>query len=184
MEILIKDPKMIFIEPPINATVSLLNAIDRTDLKFKNEIWEPACGDGAISKVLEQRGYVVNSTDLIDRGYGSVLDFLHPETKSLFKGKFDIITNPPYCLAESFVRTAVEYVDQENGKVAMLLKLSFLEGKSRQKMFKETPLWRVFVFSKRISFGTNEREPGPGMLAYAWFVWDKSYKGLPTIDWI
>ena len=38
--------------------------------KFSGPIWEPACGDGAISKVLLSEGYDVISSDLVDRGYG------------------------------------------------------------------------------------------------------------------
>lgn len=45
--------------------------------KFEGEIWEPACGDGAISRELEVAGYKVTSTDLIDRKFGiSGRDFL------------------------------------------------------------------------------------------------------------
>lgn len=38
--------------------------------KFNHNIWECACGEGHISKVLEKYGYNVRSTDLIDRGFG------------------------------------------------------------------------------------------------------------------
>ena len=37
--------------------------------KFDGDIWEPACGDGAISEVLKEHGYTVTSSDIIDRGY-------------------------------------------------------------------------------------------------------------------
>lgn len=37
---------------------------------FSDLIWEPACGQGHLSKRLEQNGYEVLSTDLIDRGFG------------------------------------------------------------------------------------------------------------------
>ena len=45
---------------------------------FNNRIWECACGDGSISKVLESHGYDVYSSDLIYRGYGdkNSVDFL------------------------------------------------------------------------------------------------------------
>src|SRR5215470_5861126 len=47
--------------------------------QFDGPIWEPACGDGAISRVLEEQGHQVTSTDLIDRGYGEAdVDFLSP----------------------------------------------------------------------------------------------------------
>jgi hypothetical protein len=47
--------------------------------KFKGDIWESACGNGAMSDVLEQTGRGVISSDLFDRGYGEAgVDFLEP----------------------------------------------------------------------------------------------------------
>lgn len=62
---------------------------------FAPVIWECACGEGHLSKVLAAHGYEVISTDLIYRGFGDPepLDFLK-ETLEDFEG--DIITNPPY----------------------------------------------------------------------------------------
>lgn len=97
---------------------------------FNNTIWECACGEGHLSKVLEQHGFEVISTDLIYRGYGEheSLNFLE-ETLDDFHG--DIITNPPYKYALQFAEKAIESIDEGN-KVAMFLKLQFLEGKSRK----------------------------------------------------
>ena len=63
--------------------------------QFAPVIWECACGEGHLSKVLEANGYEVISTDLVYRGFGDSepLDFLK-ETLDNFEG--DIITNPPY----------------------------------------------------------------------------------------
>lgn len=62
------------------------------ELTCKN-IWECACGEGDLSKRLEDFGYTVKSTDLVDRGYGeSGVDFL--AQTEVFNG--DILTNPPY----------------------------------------------------------------------------------------
>lgn len=38
--------------------------------QFSDKIWECACGAGHLSRVLEEHGYNVKSTDLVDRGYG------------------------------------------------------------------------------------------------------------------
>ena len=47
--------------------------------KFDGDIWESACGNGAMSKVLELYGNRVTSSDLHDRGYGEPgVDFAHP----------------------------------------------------------------------------------------------------------
>lgn len=102
---------------------------------FDGRILEPSCGEGHISKVLEKHGYEVVSRDLIDRGYGDVADFLSDENKS-FDG--NIVTNPPYKYAQEFIEKSLQIIP-EGKKVAMLLKLTFLEGKSRRKLFHKPP---------------------------------------------
>ena len=145
--------------------------------KFEGEIWEPACGDGAISKVLEAAGYSVRSTDLVDRGYGTPrIDFLMEQRTSVP----NIITNPPFKLAEEFVAQSLRFTTR---KVAILARLAWLEGVARKKLFEGSPLARVWVFSSRLKFnipGRGER----GMIAFAWFVWDHAHKGPPTLGWL
>jgi hypothetical protein len=150
---------------------------------FDGDIWEPACGDGAISNVLEAAGYRVVSSDLVDRGYGETgIDFLmewQPRAAN-------IITNPPFKLAVPFVRKSLELY---SGKIAMLLKIAFLEGMERAELFASSPLARVHVFSQRLAFvpgGTSEAHKldGGGMMAFAWFVWEHGYQGRPTIGWL
>src|SRR3546814_11582916 len=81
--------------------------------RFEGEIWEPACGDGAISKELEAAGHTVYSTDLIDRGYGTPgVDFLLDYSTTAA----NIVTNPPFKLAEEFARHALA---RSTGKVCM-----------------------------------------------------------------
>ena len=64
--------------------------LDKSGIVLDNP-WGPACGEGHISKVLEEYGYQVRSTDLIDRGYGNGgVDFFEYTQK--WEG--DIITNP------------------------------------------------------------------------------------------
>ena len=147
---------------------------------FKGSIWECACGDGAISKILLDKGYEVYSSDLIDRNYGDVgIDFLESNKK------YDnIITNPPFKLSLPFVYKALESV---NYKVAFLCRITFLEGVARQKMFNETPIKNIYIFSRRITFtnpNNGNKTHGGGMLAFGWYVWEKGYEGKPTIDWI
>lgn len=165
-----------FYPTPPRATKALLSVE-----KFKGDIWEPACGDGAISKILEDAGYAVTSTDLIDRGYGDGgIDFLLDyQTRAA-----NIITNPPFKLAEEFVRHALHVT---TGKVAMLARLAFLEGKARRQMFESTPLARVWVFSSRLAIsraGEEWRSKQGGLIAFAWFVWDHEHSGPPTIGWL
>lgn len=102
---------------------------------FTNPILEPSCGEGHISKQLIKHGYDVVSRDLVDRGYGEVKDFLYMNNE---KWRGDIITNPPYKFSQQFVEQALSMVE-EGHKVAMFLKLTFLEGKQRSKLFKVAP---------------------------------------------
>lgn len=151
---------------------------------FNNVVWECACGEGHISKVLESHGYNVISTDLVYRGYGDTesFDFLN-ETFDEFEG--DIITNPPYKFAQEFVETSMETV-KDGHKVAMFLKLQFLEGKARQKMFEKYPPKTIYVFSARVKCAKNGKfeEMGSSAVAYAWYVWEKGFHGDPIIKWV
>lgn len=138
---------------------------------FSKNIWEPACGEGHLSKVLEAKGHNVYSTDLIDRGYGAGgVDFLS-ETKT-FDG--DIITNPPYKHGKEFVEKALELI-QPGNKVAMFMKLTFLEGQSRRDLFNNRPPQTVYVSSARLQCGKNGVFIGQSAVAYAWFIWRKGY---------
>ena len=149
---------------------------------FEGEVWECACGEGHLSKRIEELGKKVMSTDLVDRGYGiGGVDFLTTD----IKGINNIVSNPPYKFSQQFVETAIEKVN-ENGKVAMFLKLIFLEGQKRQKMFKKFPPKYVYVFSKRKKCALNGEfeKTGSSAAAYAWFVWYKGFEGDPIIKWI
>lgn len=98
---------------------------------FNPVIWECACGEGHISKVLEATG-------------------------------------------------------QDGCKVAMFLKLQFLEGKARKEMFSKYPPETVYVFSSRVLCAKNgefEKYPSSAV-AYAWFVWKKGFHGFPVIKWV
>lgn len=148
--------------------------------KFAGTIWEPACGDGTMVKVLKRTGCPVEATDLYDRGYGEAgIDFLHAHRIA-----DNIVTNPPYNAAEGFVRAGIA---QSRRKLALLLRLAFLEGANRQKtIFATTPPARIWVFSERITFyPAGAVQKGSGTTAYAWFVWDKQAPDTKTeLKWL
>ena len=152
------------------------------ELGLSNRVWECACGEGHLAEVLKKAGYEVISTDLIDRGYGvGGIDFLKCEKE--FNG--DIITNPPFKLAEKFVEKAMDLV-AEGHKVFLFLKVQFLESESRYFMFKKHPLKEMLVYSKRQQCAKNaefERYSATTQ-CYCWFCFEKGYIGKPTIDWI
>lgn len=97
----------------------------------------------------------------------------------------DILTNPPYKFAQEFVEHALELVP-DGHKVFMFLKLTFLEGKARRKLFDTKQLKTVYVSSGRIKCAKNgEFEAmGSSAAAYAWFEFVRGYSGQPTIEWI
>lgn len=148
---------------------------------FIGAIWEPACGNGAISDILFARGHNVISTDLVSRGYGpGRVDFL----LELAPRAPNIITNPPFKLAAEFARRAC---DLTTSKVALLCRLGWLEGNARRAMFEATPLARVWVFSRRLPMMHRVGWDGPessSAIAFAWFVWDHAHSGPPTLGWL
>lgn len=151
---------------------------------FSPLIWECACGEGHLAKVFENRGYIVKATDLIDRGYGKGgVDFL--AYNKPFCG--DIITNPPYKYAQEFVEKALSLVE-EGHYVAMFLKLTFMEGKKRQKLFQNSPPLCIYVSSSRLLCAKNGefqkmRDGGGSAVAYGWYIWKKGYTGDTVIRW-
>lgn len=169
---------------PRHATEALLHYE-----KFDHNIWEPAAGRGAISQVLKAHNYHVFSSDLYDYGYGQAgVDFLNPKIgfmdSVICEPPNNIITNPPYNLASEFIAQAYKHA---NNKVAMLLRLAFLEGAKRyRELFKINPPTRIWVFSKRVSmFPDGDTRQKGGTTAYAWFVWDKKDKSRKTqVSWI
>ena len=149
--------------------------------QFKGPILEPACGEGHISKTLIGGGYSVISRDIIDRGYGEVADFLSIDNQE-WQG--DIVTNPPYVLAHEFVEKALQIIP-DGHKVAMFLKLTFLEGKARKHLFQTQPPCRVWVSSSRLLCAPNGdfTQVKSSAVAYAWFIWEKGYRGDTIIKW-
>lgn len=147
---------------------------------FNGDILEPACGNGALSKILQEKGFDVISNDLIDRGFGNPgIDFL------TYEGNHDnIITNPPFSLSYDFILQSKKIAKY---KIAFLLRTVFLEGVARYEMFQdpEFPFKGIHVFSKRLTMTPNGEEiKSSGMISFSWFIWEKGYKGKPTINWI
>ena len=150
--------------------------------KFSKNVWECACGEGHLSKVLLSRGYEVKSSDIVKRSYEcEILDFL--ESNISWHG--DIITNPPYKFAQSFVEKALASINVGH-KVVMFLKLQFLEGQQRRKMFEKFPPKYIYVFSKRTNCAKNGKFElyGSNAIAYAWYIWEKGFTGEPVIRWL
>ena len=155
--------------------------------EFSEVIMEPACGEGHIAEVLKTHGHRVIATDLIDRGYGiGGVDFFCMNKPM----DVDIITNPPYSIAKEFVEHAMEIVT-DGHKVAMFLKLTFLEGQNRRELFKKYPLKTVYVSTSRSGCAKNgefKKDKNGNLkadsaVAYCWYIWQKGFNGEPKIKW-
>ena len=148
---------------------------------FEGTVWECACGQGDMSEVMRERGLWVISTDMVDRNYGDgVRDFLNGDPVDCDH----VVTNPPYTLAEEFVMRGLEIVPV-GGKVAVLCRLAWLEGQGRRRrLFGPLPPIRVHAFSGRIPMARPPRDFQVGLIAFAWFVWEKGHTGATELRWI
>ena len=166
-----------------NSLEIFLKKLKEDKLELHNDIWECACGEGHLSKVLLNKGYNVISNDLIDRGFGlSGIDFLKIKDKNIEK---DILTNPPYKYAKEFVEKALEL--QANGYYTiMFLKIQFLEGQGRRELFRKYPPKYVYINSVRQTCYINGdmSKKMSSATCYCWFIWEKGFKSEPIIRWI
>ncbi len=130
-------------------------------------IWEPACGDGSMSKAIESYGHRVHSTDIRHTGYGTGgIDFLSTELNDIDA----IITNPPFNISEEFIRHALSI----SPIVAMLLKSQYWHAAKRIKLFRKHPPSYVLPLSWRPDFLFNERKIGEKAsptMDVCWSVW-------------
>lgn len=156
-------------------------------------VWEPACGEGHLSKRLIELGHGVISTDLFDRGYGFYgINFLKQIVVPFNKHvpKWGILTNPPYKYATEFVEHAIEILP--NGAPAiMLLKTTALEGKGRfDRLYSKGYLKAVYQFRERLLCAKNGdfegmKAGGGSAVSYAWFIFANDGKNdPPKIYWI
>lgn len=103
---------------------------------FSPDIWEPYAGLGHIAGLLRSRGYVVRESDILTRGRDiEQLDFLRCDELAV---ESDIITNPPYKVATRIIRKAMDVV-AEGYRVAMWLRILYLESMERKRLFEEYP---------------------------------------------
>ena len=136
-----------------------------------------------MAEEIRKVGYIVEASDIVFRGYGKGgIDFL---TADIETGKYDIITNPPYTLFIEFLTKAMRIA---KGKVAMLLPITFLSSQERFELYKQYPPARVYVYTHRICIAKNGKfddyVAGQNLTIYAWFVWEKDYKGETILRWI
>lgn len=146
-------------------------------------IWECASGENNLVYPLEQVGYKVITSDIVERNapIDYVEDFL--QTKELRAPI--ILTNPPYREAKEFILHSIELGAKY---VYMFLKTTFLEGQERYNdLFSKYPPKEIWVFSKRVQVALNndpEEFKKSSAVSYSWFIWEKGFTGDPTIHWL
>ena len=151
---------------------------------FNTRIWEPACGEGHISEVLKECGYHVMDSDIVVRSYPcEQMDFLAISSDD-FYWDGDIITNPPFKYSTEFAEKALSLIEYEN-RVALFLRIQFLESIKRRKLFHYSPPEFVYVASKNLRCARNgDFENATGNAStYAWFIWRKGFRGDPGLRW-
>jgi hypothetical protein len=157
-----------FYATPPETTQVLLDA-----MWFSPFVCDPAQGDGAIIRVLEQNGYRTHGSDL-NEGY----DFIADEFK--WRGD-DIITNPPFGIggktAALFIERAIEITAHYQGKVAMLLPIDYDSGVTRAHLFDHKSFAMKIVLRNRIRWFNGVS----GASNHCWCIWDHKHKGPPII---
>lgn len=173
-----------FYPTPIEVTQALIPYLFQHpfNLSKDNVIWEPACGNGAMSNVIKNSFKEVISTDINYYGYGYPgVDFL--ECKEPFSSV--IITNPPYSeMAEKFIRKGLELTKPYNGIICMLLRKEYDSAAGRNDLFNEQSpfcmkidlLWRPRWFEYVIG------DPGPRH-NFSWFCWNWNYTGKALLEY-
>lgn len=170
-----------FYPTPPEATRALLAAE-----RFEGTVWEPACGQGHIAKVLTETGHDVVATDLIDYGFGQAgRDFL-VEREPLAR---NIITNPPYGrgLADAFCLHALELTAKTGGKVAMLVAVQSLCHPTRTPFFEKHPPAVIYAVDDCTCYPYGDPRKATRSLLqqrYCWLVWHAGYHGPTMFKWL
>jgi len=156
-------------------------------IRFRGPIWEPCCGDGAMSGILAVHGYEVVSTDIADRGFGTPgVDFL--TCQNVPQGCRSIVTNPPYGDTGShaeqsrspqamldFLRHALALTASVQGQLALLVRLQWIAGQRAANVMSAAPFAAVVVLTKRIRWFDMGERTNHGQHHHAWVVFDHGH---------
>jgi len=141
-------------------------------------VWEPACGAGQMAASFRDYFESVLASDVHSHGYGYLIDFLDPAIP--IDPPDWIVTNPPFRTAPDFIRLGLQ---RARRGVAMLLRLSFLEGAGRHELLHGAePLTVLAPFSERVPMVLGRWDPeASSATAYAWFLWMKGAEPRPIM---
>lgn len=162
------------------ATRALCEWLSANGLMSRQQIaWEPACGEGHMSRPLGEYFGEVVASDVHPYGFGEVSDFLMMPVRETDW----VITNPPFRLAEQFVERGL--LAARYG-VAMLVRTAFLESVGRYEgLFNPYPPAAVLQFSERVPMHKGKlTATGSTATAYCWVVWRKHAPEGTRFHWI
>ena len=156
-------------------------------VRFHGQVWEPCCGDGAMSKVLLATGYGVTSTDITDRGFGTAgVDFL--ACTDMPGDCRSIVTNPPYGDTGShkgqaksplamldFLRHALVLTASVQGQLALLVRLQWIAGRRAADVLSSGPFAATIVLTRRIRWFNMGEHTNSAQHHHAWVVFDHAH---------
>lgn len=168
-----------FYPTPAWVTEALMDSV-----ALRGPVWEPCCGDGAMARVFQDRGFGVVASDLTDRGYGKTgVDFL--KAPCFPEDCQSMVTNPPYGDGGGsakgvhapgallhFVRHAIQLTEQADGQLALLVRFQWLAGRRAATLISSGPLSKVVVLRRRIRWFDMGPMTNHGQHHHAWLFWD------------
>jgi hypothetical protein len=160
-----------------------IKAIQRDEVELPAPIWEPAAGRGDISKTLIRYGYEVLSTDIFPYRDDDIdiaaLDFF--TCKNTVEDCKTIFTNPPFNVQAEFLEHALSL----NVNVVFFVRLSFLSGIRRYRIYEKYNPAYVYVYSARACCYKNGCvKKGLKMIDYCMIIWKPPYKRDTVLRWI
>lgn len=176
-----------FFPTPPWATRALVECVLRNlGIGLENAtVWEPACGAGHMSRVLQEYAAKVIASDVHDYGIGAEIGSfvgIGPDVITSRHAQW-IITNPPFNLAEQFLERA----RTEAQGVAMLVRTAWLEGGERYRtIFAKHPPSVVALFSERVPMVKGRWDPKASTAtSYCWCIWHRGALAPgPRLMWI
>ena len=155
---------------------------------------DSSAGTGVLLEPFKKVCWYQIGYDIADRGCENVRiqDWFSVDMRELAKEIwFDrhpkiIVQNPPFKLALEFVQHGLELLNK--GELLFSLhRIQFLESRERfAKLYgnKQKPKY-VFVFANRVTcVAPDVPNKGQGAMCYAWFMWQKGFRGNTQIKWI
>jgi hypothetical protein len=157
-------------------------------VQFRGRVWEPCCGTGAITSVLQRHGYEVTSTDIADHGFGTPgVDFL--SCQAVPEGCRALVTNPPYgantpsdkgqekssMAMLRFVDHALRLTGSMQGQLALLVRFQWVAGQRAAALMSAGPFAAVIALTHRIQWFDRGEATNISQHHHAWVVFDHAH---------